>query len=267
MKSLPHKLALYRAAVQHPPAEVAFLHRAYRHYSKRDPLLLKEDFAGTAAVACTWVGIDEDHQAMAVDSHGPTLRWAAKEAERELGERAGDLHFVHADVLAVASPKVDVVIAMNFSAFVYHDRKSLTAYLKNARKSLQNGGIFILDAYGGPGALRPQSQKRESMTREGIAFEYVWEQRSFNAVTGKVDNRIHFNFAGGRSVQNAFRYDWRLWSLAELRELMLEAGFAKAEVWCDRFEAKKGESDGVYCPVKHVDEREDWVAYVVGVRG
>ena len=78
MPSIPHKLALYRAAVQHPPAEVAFLQRAYRHYRRRDPLLLREDFAGTAAVASAWVMEDGEHQAMAVESHTPTVRWAMR---------------------------------------------------------------------------------------------------------------------------------------------------------------------------------------------
>ena len=49
-------------------------------------------------------------------------------------------------------------------------------------------------------------------------------------------------------------------------ELMLEAGFKRAEVWCDRFDLDAGTSDGVYRPTRRMPAREDWVAYVVGVR-
>ncbi len=287
---LPHKLALYRAAVQHPQAEVAFLHRAYQHYRGRDPVLLREDFAGTAAVAASWVGVDEDHQALAIDSHSPTLRWAMRQAGQELGDRAGDLHFIHADVMEVAAPRVDVLIALNFSSFIYHDRASLRAYFRNARKSLRTGGaggsggtgkapsrqggahaggfggILVIDAYGGPGALTPQIQSRPAYTQTGIEFTYLWEQKKINAVTGLVDNRIHFKFPDGRSRANAFRYHWRLWTLPEIVELMLEAGFAQAQVWCDQVDPETGQSEGDFAPIDHLREREDWVAYIIGVK-
>lgn len=265
-QSLPHKLALYRAAVQHPPAEVAFLERAYRHYHRRDPLLLKEDFAGSAAISMVWVASSDEHQAIAIDSHAPTVRWASKQTALWLGDRADDLHLVHADVMSLTSPKVDVVAALNFSALIYHDRAALLAYFRNARKSLAPAGIFVIDIYGGPGALRPQSQHRQARTEDGLLFDYCWEQRKVNAVTGRVENHIHFTFDDGRAMRSAFRYDWRLWSLPELLEIMHAAGFAKAQVWCDKFDAKTGQSDGTYRPTSHIEPREDWVAYVIGVK-
>ncbi len=265
-KSPPHKLALYRAAVQHPPAEVAFLERAYLHYNKRSPLLLKEDFAGTAAVSMVWVSSGDDHQAIAVDSHAVTVRWARKQAGLWLGDRRDDLHLVQADVLALASPRVDVVAALNFSAFIHHDRAALRAYFRHARRSLRPGGILALDAYGGPGALRIQQQHRQARTEDGVTFDYCWEQRRINAVTSRVENHIHFTFEDGRSIRSAFRYDWRLWSLPELLETMREAGFANAEIWCDRFDAKRQQSDGAYRPMQRIDAREDWVAYAIGVK-
>lgn len=267
MKTLPNKLALYRAAVQHPQAEVAFLHRAYFHYRQATPLLLKEDFAGTAAVASAWVALDGDHQAMAVEQHGPTVRWAMRQAKRDLGERAADLHLVHDDVLAVTAPKVDIVVALNFSAFICHDRASLLRYFDHARRSLRTsgpGGLLVIDAYGGPGAMRPGEQRRPARTDAGEPFEYRWEQRRFNPVTARVENHIHFALPRRRVMKSAFRYDWRLWTPPEIIELMHEAGFEIAELWCDRFDTRKKQSDGVYRPLKEMDAREDWVAYVIG---
>ena len=266
VKKLPHKLTLYRAAVQHPPAEVAFLERAYRHYRRRDPLLLKEDFAGTAANAMLWVTSSDEHQALAVDSHAPTVRWARKQADQWLGDRAGDLHLVQANVMSLTSPKVDVVAALNFSTFIYHDRSSLLAYFRHARKSLKPDGIFVLDAYGGAGALLMQKQHRKARTEDDIIFDYCWEQRRINAVTSRVENHIHFSFDDGQVITSAFRYDWRLWSLPELLELMQAAGFARSQVWCDSFDAKTQQSDGAYKPMQRIDARKDWVAYVVGIK-
>ncbi|MEX2213572.1 MAG: hypothetical protein WD768_05565 [Phycisphaeraceae bacterium] len=263
MSKRPHKLSLYQAAVQHPQAEVSFLARAYLHYRGELPTRLREDFAGTCAVAGAWVQMHEDCRALAVESHGPTARWAQREQAKELGEAAQDLHIVEADVMALASPKVDVVCALNFSTFIYHDRAALLRYFKHARKCLAKNGLLVIDAYGGPGAMKVAAQRRRV---EGLPCEYVWEQVSCNAIDARVDCRIHFAFDDGSTMKSAFRYDWRLWTLPELVELMREAGFAQAQVWCDQYDAKKGTSDGVYRPLARMNEREDWVAYVIGVK-
>ena len=271
-----NKLDLYRLAVQHPEAEVSFLLRCYEYYRKARQRaggkrqsefrgLLKEDFCGGCALAAAWVGYDEYHQAMGVDLHGPTLRWADKKWGDVLGDSVEDLHLVEADVMEVIEPKVDVINASNFSIFYYHDRKGLLDYFRSARKSLRSGGILAVDAYGGPGAMVVSKEKRvvEPDLYEGVGkFVYEWDQRSYNAVTGRVDCRIHFEMADGKRVENAFRYGWRLWSLAELRELMLEAGFTRADVWCD----DSSRRDGRFVVTKKMDEVDNWVAYVVGAK-
>jgi SAM-dependent methyltransferase len=266
----PPKLALYRHAVQHPAAEVALCQRVYGHYNRRKrATLLREDFAGTCAVAAEWVRTDEDHRAMAVENHGPTARWAQRHAVRALGERAGDLLLFEADVLDVASPKVDIVVALNFSVLIYHDRPCLLAYLRHARRSLRPGGVLVVDVFGGPGARRAASQSRvvRPAADSGLRpYGYTWEQRNFDAVTGRIDCRIHFDYPGWARHASAFKYDWRLWGLPELTDLMIEAGFDRAEVWLDRFDPARGRSDGYFRPVRSSPAREDWVAYVAARR-
>lgn len=273
----PHKLALYRRSVQHPEAEVSFLNRAYQHYNRdAPPLLLREDFAGTAAVASAWVRMHDEHQAMAIDSHGPTTRWAQREANEQLRERADDLHIVQADVLGVTGPKVDITCALNFSTFIYHDRAGLKQYFKSARRGLRPDGLLVVDAYGGPGAMRTGVQSRPippeppldlGNPRAGLSgFLYQWEQRSFDPVTHRTECRIHFDLDGGKRLDNAFIYRWRLWTLPELIELMLESGFKTAQAWCDRYDPKAQTSDGVYRPIKKMPARADWIAYVIGVK-
>jgi hypothetical protein len=268
----PHKLALYRRAVQHPDAEAAFLDRVYGHYKKTAPLLLREDFAGTCAVASAWVRMDDEHQAMAVESHGPTVRWAQRVADMELGDRVDDLHVVQGDVMAVDGPRVDVTCALNFSTFIYHDRATLKQYFKAARRGLRRDGMLVIDAYGGPGAMRVGTQSRRVPGDDslgavaGDGFTYQWEQRAFDPITHRTECRIHFELDGGKRIESAFIYRWRLWGLPELTGLMLESGFKRVEVWCDRFDAAAGISDGVYRSIRKSPAREDWVAYVVGVK-
>jgi hypothetical protein len=264
-RSRPHKLDLYRLAVQWPQAETHFLLNTYAHHHRGAwPTLLKEDFAGTAAVAAAWTQLDEDQRAIAVDAHGPTVR-RAQRMYRDIDR----LTIVEADVLDVRSPKVDIVAAMNFSTFIYHDRTAMLRYMRHARASLRDGGLLMLDVFGGSGAMRAGVQTRDVRPPEdeGVQpFEYQWEQRGYDAVSGRIDCRIHFRLADGTAYRDAFRYDWRLWSLAELTELLAAAKFASSQVWCDGYDAATGSGDGDYRPVASMPQRDDWVAYVVAVR-
>ncbi|MCC7145737.1 MAG: class I SAM-dependent methyltransferase [Phycisphaeraceae bacterium] len=302
----PHRLWLYRQAVQDPAAEVDLLGRIYEHYrgggaaygrTPRHPrhprhprnsrglnrgkvrkdfpggknfrggLLLREDYAGTCAVAAAWVGSHPNRQAVAVDWDQRVLKWAWREAQNEIGPRAEeDLHLVCADVRTFRGPRIDVVAAGNFSVFFHHDGRALRKYFKNLRASLRPGGVAVVDAFGGPGAMRVMRQTQPMRLPDGKRGRYVWEQKSFDAVTGRVDCRIHFELPGGKILRNAFVYDWRLWTLPELTEAMIDAGFAKAEVWSDRYDPKRSQSDGIYQPMSRMPAREDWVACVVGVR-
>ncbi len=272
----PHKLDLYRLAVQHPQAEVLFMLRAYAHYARRDAGhrpshfqgRLREDFAGTAALATTWVAMDEGHRALALESDYRTVRWSLWRAERELGPRRHDLHLIYADVMAIdrpVAPPVDIVAALNFSTFIYHERLGLKAYFRLARRCLAPGGLLVVDAFGGPGTEGPALQRRRVTppAHEGMRpFTYVWEQRAFDPVTRRIDCRIHFEYPGQKALKNAFHYDWRLWTLAELREVMIEAGLAPVEVW-----HRRRPGDLRYQPVRHLAGGEDYVAYVIGRRG
>lgn len=243
--------------MQQPGAHVALLGRIYRHANaKQTALLLREDFAGSAALAEAWCMSHPERQAIAIDHHGPTIRWA----ERRRGD-LDDLHLIEADVMDFTQPRVDVVAALNFSTFIYHTPDAMLAYLRHARKCLRPGGQLILDAYGGPGAQRPGTQ-----TRPADGFTYHWEQRSFDPLTHRTDCRVHFTLGGTpgsqgsrRELKSAFRYDWRLWTLPELTSLMGKAGFGDVAVWT-------ANRAGKITRARKMPAAEDWVAYVVGTR-
>jgi SAM-dependent methyltransferase len=252
----PHPLDLYRLAVQHPLAEVAFVERAWSHYhgDEHEPTLLREDFAGTCAVAASWSASDPDRQAMAIELDEATAAWAANRFDDD------DLHIVQADVMAVAEPEVDVTLALNFSLLIYHERALLLRYLTHAAKRLRPGGLLIFDLFGGPGIDAPVEQHRSITPDEGgfEPFTYRWEQRGCDPRTRRIDCRIHFVLSDGVAMNDAFVYDWRLWSPAEAIALALQAGFASAELWwSDPLEP------GRYTPVQEPPGDRDWVGYVV----
>lgn len=256
----PHPLDLYRLAVQHPLAEVAFVEHAWAQTHGEgagEPLLLREDFAGTCAVAAAWCASDPDRQAMAVEIDQATAEWASARFEDE------DLHIVVADVMAVDGPAVDVLVALNFSVLIYHDRASLVGYLRNALAGLNPGGLLIMDLFGVGGAGLPSVSERLIEPDEGgfDPFVYRWEQGAMDAGSGRIGCRIHFGLGDGRQLRDAFVYDWRLWGPEELIEAAKQAGFADASAWW----SGSGEG-GRYGPVRELPAGEDWVAYVVCCR-
>lgn len=273
---MPHKLLLYRHAVQDPYADLALALRIHAHgRGKRVPAprFLREDFAGTCAIAIAFVASDADRQAVAIDRDASVLRWAWKQAQRELGPRSADLHLLRADVRKVVAPRdvprVDILISMNFGMLYFHQRAEFLAYLRRARQALRPHGVLVFDIYGGPGAMQSSIQTRRVVAAPEVGLptvQYIWEQRRFDAATHRTDCRIHFQFRDGSRRDNAFRYDWRLWTPPELLELLVDAGFAKAEVWCDKLDPRRGVADGRFRPVQSLPDRRDFIACVVGRR-
>jgi len=78
-------------------------------------------------------------------------------------------------------------------------------------------------------------------------------------------NRIHFRFPDGTELKNAFTYDWRLWTVPELREALANAGFRKVTVWWEGSD-EEGGGDGNFRPVQHGEACAGWIAYLVAER-
>ena len=66
-------------------------------------------------------------------------------------------------------------------------------------------------------------------------------------------------------LRKAFTYDWRLWTLPEIQELLREAGFASTEVYVDGWDEETEEGDGIYRRRTVLENQAAWVAYVVGL--
>ena len=93
-------------------------------------------------------------------------------------------------------------------------------------------------------------------------FTYVWDQASYHPVTGEMVCHIHFKFPDGSKIKKAFTYEWRLWTLPELCELLEEAGFRNPTVYWEGTD-EDGDGDGVFTPETKGEADAGWIAYIV----
>jgi SAM-dependent methyltransferase len=254
--------ALYEASVQDPESELEFVAETFEELNGRKLKSVREDFCGTANTACYWVESHRDHRAVGVDLDGDTLAWGREHHVGRLGRSArARIKLIHGDVLDVKTEPVDAVLAMNFSYYLFTSREHLRRYFEVARSVLKTDGILFLDAFGGYEA----HQELEERT-EYDEHTYVWDQAAFNPINQHMTCRIHFEFPDGSELRDAFVYHWRLWTLPEVRELLLEAGFSSATVYWEGTDEETGEGDGIYSPSEQGDADAGWIAYIVARR-
>jgi SAM-dependent methyltransferase len=252
---------LYEKAVQAVDVEADFLRDTYRALRGREPQSLREDFCGTASLCCEWVRRGPRRHAIGVDIDADVLDWGRRNRVGRLPETArARVKLLNDDVRTVKTDPVDVVGAFNFSYFCFKTRDEMRGYFERVRAALKPDGLFFLDAFGGPEA--------SDITKERTklnGFTYVWEQAEFEPVTGRILCHIHFNFPDGSKIKRAFTYDWRLWTLPELRELLAEAGFKKVRVY---WEGDDGEGGGNGEFKEHATGVADWawIAYLIAER-
>ncbi len=249
---------LYEGSVYDPDADHDFLVRVYRTARKRRPLLLREDFAGTSKLSALWVNNHRESKAWAVDLDPEPLAWGKEHHIVPLGEKAKRLQQIEANVLEVKTPAVDVITAFNFSYWIFEERALMLEYFRKVLAALDEKGMFVVDLMGGPGV---QSECEEPREEEG-GFTYIWEQEVMDAITHHVNCHIHFEFEDGTQLRNAFDYSWRVWSLAELRDILYDAGFEQVDTYWEGTD-KNGEGDGVFKKKAHAENEETWIAYLV----
>ena len=282
------RFACYEACVQSPRHVTAFLRAVHAH----QPLVLREDFCGTAAVSRRWIAEaarqGESARAVGVDLDDEALARAALEARRAGVDHA--LHLLRADVLALdlASPHAqrptpragalhpdpdaaDVVFVGNFSLGYIHARADLITYLRRSRQRLARGnagfggGIFACDLYGGASAFTLGGLERTHPGPGRELVRYAWRHDRADPLTGMVENSISFRVEVDAQIvaehPRAFTYRWRLWSIAEVREALAEAAFARSAVYKD-IPVAPGQTPEPVTDPEHLSK--DWVVIVVG---
>jgi hypothetical protein len=253
---------LYERSVQEPSADVRFIKRVFKRRYGRPPRALREDFCGTAALACHWVGRNPANTATGVDLDPTPLEWGRKHNVSKLSaEQTGRLKLIEGDVLDVGKSGFDVTCAFNFSYMIFKERAVLLQYFRRARSTLGDEGFFVIDVYGGPESHRTLEENREC---EG--FDYVWDQDVFDPIQNHAVNYIHFEFEDGSEMRRAFRYDWRLWGIHELRDVMADAGFSQSEVYWEGTDKKTGEGNDIFKRRESASDDPAWICYVVAYR-
>lgn len=260
------KFDCYQKSVQSPEHEIEFFEQAYRDVNRRKPLVLREDFCGTFAVCCEWVKSSPKRTATGVDLCGDTLQWGRDHNLAKLTSSQADrIKLFEQDVRKKNRPQVDVLAAQNFSFWIFKTRPSLLEYLKIARANLKPGGIMIMDMMGGGDCFLEDHTDKRTIGSGKKAFKYHWEQASFNPITSDATFYISFRFKDGSKLKRAFEYQWRFWSILEVRELLEEAGFKESHVYWEE-EDENGEDTGTWKRTEKAPSTACWVSYIVGVK-
>lgn len=248
---------LYQIAVQAPDFDVELLEKVFRRRVGRSPRTLREDFCGTALLCAEWVKSHEERTATGIDIDRAVLAWGKKHNIEPLGEAASRVTLVRGDVREPRSEKHDIVCAFNYSYWYFKERSTLLGYFRAVKEGLAPDGIFIIDLFGGWEAVQVLAEERKY-----DGFRYVWDQAAFNPITHDFKAHIHFRFKDGSKLEPAFSYDWRMWTIPELRDLLDEAGYENIEcLWED--EDENGEGSGVFRPRKKVGNDPAYNAYLV----
>ncbi|AGH95014.1 class I SAM-dependent methyltransferase [Pseudobdellovibrio exovorus] len=255
------KYDFYNQAVQSPEADVKFYRQVYKDVNKsKRPRVLREDFCAGAAISCEWVKLDPSHKSIGIDLDQVPMDYGKEHYLSKLNsEQQKRIALIQQNVLSGQLPAADIVAAVNFSYFFFKKREVLKQYFQNVYKSMNKDGLFILDIFGGTqctDAIEDRTKHKE--------FTYYWDQKHFDPVTNEAYFEIHFRYKN-KKYEGVFSYDWRMWTIPEIRELMAEVGFKDSYVYWEGT-SRKGLGNGKFDRVTKGEACLSWIAYIVGVK-
>lgn len=258
------KYELYQMSVQSPEWDLRFLVRQFRSLRGREPLHLREDFCGTALLCATWVERNPERTAEGYDLDPEPLAWGKQHNFAPIGKAAERIQLFEKDVRSKGKRPADLRLAQNFSYCIFKERAELLDYFTRVRKELAPDGMFAIDMYGGYEANEEMEEERKI---EG-GFTYVWDQHQFLPGTSDYTCYIHFRFRDGTKMEKAFSYRWRYWNMADLKDLLREAGFRDVRSYFEQSNESDGTGNGVY----KLDDTgvtcrncAGWIAYILAL--
>lgn len=260
---------LYQRAVNSPEADVLFIEKAYEHYrGEKFPLHFREDFCGTSSMCAQWLSTDRERTAEGIDLDPEPIEWGKKHNFGIVSDGTARMQWHISDVRGPVErgpegKRPDITAAQNFSYWCFKERKDLVAYYRAVLEDLADDGIFVLDIYGGPEATVEQEEVRSL----GSGIEYVWDQREYQPGTGTYFTAIHFRFRDGSEMTNAFEYEWRYWTLGEIRDALYEVGFKDVSTWfegTDPDDEEEGDGNFELDPIG--ENCEAWLGYIVAAK-
>src|SRR5690625_2524504 len=173
------RYVLYEQSVQDVDTEIEFLKETFEEARGRGALSLREDFCGTAQVACKWAASDPQCTAIGVDLDPEPLAWGEEHNRTPLPEAVRRrVRFVEGNVLDAPGENLDLVIAMNFSYWIFEDRETLRHYFQRSEEhtsELQSRGHLVCRL------LLEKKKKKNKHTKthrvEYITFEISHSRR------------------------------------------------------------------------------------------
>ena len=260
---------LYEKSVQSPEVHVEMFDTFYREIRESAPRSLREDFCGTFSVSCQWVRSAQDRTALGLDlDPEPLLYGRQKHWSRLSPAQKKRIRILQKNVVSKTTPGSDVIVACNFSFCVFKQRRFLIDYFRSCLQSLSSKGILVLELAGGPGMIESMRERRQIPLNRKEKFTYIWDQKSFDPVSHDGHYAIHFVLKGKdgkrKRIENAFVYDWRMWTIPELRECLIEAGFPSTTVFWES--EHQGVGTGEYHQTTQGSNDYAWISYIIGVR-
>ncbi len=252
------KHALYEASVQDVEAEIDFIDAIYLEMRGRAARVLREDFCGTTNTSCEWVRRRKTNIAHSIDLDANVLDWGRQHHHAKLTNgQLSRIHVIHDNVLTASVEPVDIILAMNFSYWIFKTRRMMKDYFKVVYQGLVKDGIFFMDMFGGYEAFEELEERTEHDD-----FTYVWDQAHYNPISGAHTCHIHFEFQDGSKMEKAFTYDWRLWTLPEIMEMLAETGFMPTVYW----DKSDNDDENQYEPSTEGEADAGWIAYIVATK-
>jgi hypothetical protein len=252
------KYYYYHKSVQSAESDVEFIRDTYKQLKKKTPRVFREDFCGTFALSCEWIKLSPQNKSIGLDLDPEPMEYGRTHYLPKLKpEQQSRMSLMETNVLNPGLPTADIVAAMNFSYFCFKTREMMKSYFANVHRSLGDDGIFLIDCFGG----KQCGDAIEDVTKHD-GFNYYWDQTGFDPVTNEALFYIHFKI-GKVKHERVFTYDWRMWSIPELRDIMHEVGFKKTNVYWEGT-AKDGSGNGEFTRTEKGESCDSWIAYIVG---
>jgi len=216
------KFDLYQISVQNVKIEVEFFRKCYRMLYNKVATKFREDFCSTALLSCEWVKNNVMNTAVGLDIDPEALAWGLEHNVNNLTSGSDRIRLLDHNVLTPydQKEKFEIICSLNYSHFLLTKRRDLLTYFSNVYKSLDPKGIFILDFYGGSHIYEDHKYAKEKSQHF-----YQFSGKQMNILNNQ--SKCSLNYKVNKKFIPHFSFDFRIYSIIEMREALEEAGFKK----------------------------------------
>ncbi|MGI9317519.1 MAG: hypothetical protein ACR2QW_09330 [bacterium] len=251
------KHLVYQQMVQSPEADIELLQSIYQASRGCKASHLREDFCGTGFTLACWIAQGDSYSGEGFDIDPEPVAWGWQNNFTVLGNAASRATLHLEDVRAPSQSPPDIRCAFNFSYWIFSERSEMLGYFKAAHQDLADHGLFIIDVTGGT-----ESLDEDPFESEVGEITCIWQQQNYSPVDHTAELTLRFRFADGSEIEPPYQYRWRVWSIPELKDLLMEAGFRHTAVW---WQDDEREGNGYHTTDRGHNE-PCWVACIAALK-